>query len=337
MYEWTVVVGFILGAFVGSFLNVVIYRLPRGISLVQPRSHCPHCQHSLGLVDLIPLGSYLFYGRKCRYCGVPISSRYFWVELITASLWAGFWWQNLVVGWEPVRFIVMVIFSGILVACIFIDLTFYLLPDALNGLLLACGVLYNIYLGFTSDSRSVVWLGNYPLPSAAAGACLGAGIFWVIAIVGRVVFRQDALGHGDIKLARGIGAVLFPGGALISFGLAVCLGAVLGALQVLARRLGESGEGGEVSPPEPESLGSLLKCGLGYLLWIDAVGILLPRLERWWFGEGSSEEVTDDWQPTLSTIPFGPYLAIGGLFTALWEPSLMGYVEAYWDWVTGGT
>jgi leader peptidase (prepilin peptidase)/N-methyltransferase len=258
------------------------------------------------------------------------------VELITGLLWAGFWWQNFVASWDPVRFGVMIVFSGILVACIFIDLSFYLLPDILNGLLLLLGLLYNIYLGFIDDPRAVVWWGNFPLPASVAGAWVGAGFFWVVAVGGRLLFGQDALGHGDIKLARGIGAVLFPAGALISFGLAIGLGAVLGALQVLARRWQQETEEGESMPPEPESLGSLLKCGLGYFLWVDALGMVLPRLERWWFGE-ETEEISDDWEPTLSTIPFGPYLAIGGLLTALWEATLMGYVEAYWRWVTGGT
>ncbi len=336
MYEWTVGVGFILGAFVGSFLNVVIYRLPRGLSLVKPRSHCPHCEHVLGLADLIPLLSYLFYGRKCRYCHAPISSRYFWVELLTGSLWAGFWWQNFIAGWDPVRFGVMALFSGILIACIFIDLGFYMLPDVLNALLLAVGVFYNIYLGFVNDLRAVTWWGSLPLPASVAGALIGAGFFWLVALGGRLLFGQDALGHGDIKLARGIGAVLFPVGALVSFGLAIFLGAVLGAIQVLARRWQESSEGAEGVSGEPESLGSLFKCGLGYLLWIDALGLLLPRLDRWWFGAEPAEEVPDDWQPTLSTIPFGPYLAVGGLLTALWEAPFRGYVEAYWRWVTGG-
>ncbi|MCS6829495.1 MAG: prepilin peptidase, partial [bacterium] len=84
MPEWYIgLVVFIYGAVVGSFLNVLIYRLPRGLSIVKPRSHCPSCKTELHARDLIPLLSFLWQRAKCRYCGARISWRYFWVELTT--------------------------------------------------------------------------------------------------------------------------------------------------------------------------------------------------------------------------------------------------------------
>src|SRR5689334_22923911 len=94
---WTSILGFIFGAVVGSFLNVVIYRTPRGISLGKPKhSFCPKCNHQLGVPDLFPLLSWVLSGRRCRYCGKPVSSRYFWVELANGLIWMGIWQQYLV-------------------------------------------------------------------------------------------------------------------------------------------------------------------------------------------------------------------------------------------------
>src|SRR5689334_17322278 len=103
MYGWTWVVGLFLGATIGSFLNVVIYRMPRGLSLSDPpRSFCPKCKHELGFWDLFPLLSWLLLRGKCRYCQAKVSARYFFVELVNGSIWAGIWYQYLVLGSDPI-------------------------------------------------------------------------------------------------------------------------------------------------------------------------------------------------------------------------------------------
>ncbi|MCH8979128.1 MAG: prepilin peptidase, partial [Armatimonadetes bacterium] len=95
--ELSWVLGFWIGAAVGSFLNVVIYRLPRGMSVNKPaNSFCPSCKHRLTALDLVPLLSWVFLRGKCRHCGSKISSRYFIVELINASIWALIWHQQFV-------------------------------------------------------------------------------------------------------------------------------------------------------------------------------------------------------------------------------------------------
>jgi leader peptidase (prepilin peptidase)/N-methyltransferase len=78
--------GFVIGAILGSFINALSYRLPRGISMVSPRSSCPKCNHVLGIRDLIPIGSYLWSGGRCHYCGIPFGTRYLTIELIMAGL-----------------------------------------------------------------------------------------------------------------------------------------------------------------------------------------------------------------------------------------------------------
>ncbi len=337
--EWTVVVGFYIGAAIGSFLNVVIYRLPKGMSLWQPPSHCPNCEHRLGLLDLFPLLSFLLSGQKCRHCKKPVSWRYFWVEVLTGVVWAGFWWQYLIAGDDPVRFAVLAFFGSCLVAAIFIDLAWYIIPDSINAWMLVLGLAYNAWLVSVGDPNAFTRVGGLAIPSSILGAVAGVLALWGVAFLGRLLFGRDAMGHGDIKMARGIGAVLFVAPALLSFGLAVVVGAVLGGIQVLFRKREPEPESddGDFKEEPPESIRSLLWCGLGYLLAIDAIGQIVPKLEKWWFGEepAAVEDAEDDWQPTITTIPFGPYLALGALFAAYFQIPLVRLVDIYWKWATG--
>ncbi len=332
--EWTWVVGLLIGASIGSFLNVVIYRMPRGMSLGEPKfSFCPTCRHRLTLPDLFPLLSWLVLGGRCRHCKAKIGARYFFVELLTGSLWAGAWWQWLIVGWDPVRAVVIALFLAALVAAIFIDLQFYIIPDPINAFMLIIGLVYNVALYASGNERATTW----GIPSAIAGGLLGVAVFWGIAFLGRLLFQKDAMGHGDIKMARGIGAVLFPLAAGISFGLAVIFGAAIGILQILPRLLkrGEEEPATEEDTAEedmpPESLGSLLLCGLGYLLCIDVIGLFFVPLYEKWFGENpyAYEDIDEDADISLTMIPFGPYLALGAIATSLFQPFFVGLVRSY--------
>ncbi|MBS1706700.1 MAG: prepilin peptidase [Armatimonadetes bacterium] len=325
--------GFYIGAAIGSFLNVVIYRMPRGISLGNPKhSFCPNCNHQLGIPDLFPLLSWLVQFGKCRYCRVKVPSRYFWVEMVTGSLWGIFWWQNLVAGTDPFRFVALALFASALVAAIYIDLKFFIIPDQVNAAMLVTGLAYNAVLFAQHSPRSMMW----GMPVAVAGALVGTVSLWAVAFLGRLAFGKDAMGHGDIKMTRGIGAVLFPAAALASIGVAVILGAFLGIIQILARRKTQD-EAKDAGPEDegeyvPESLGSLLKCGLGYLLLIDVFGLFVPRLYEWWFGENpfAVEAVEDeDVEVGATTIPFGPYLALGAIVLAIFEKPILTAVERY--------
>ena len=227
---WSWVAGLLIGSAIGSFLNVVIYRTPRGISLSDPKnSFCPNCKHRLTALDLFPLFSWLLLRGRCRHCKAKVSSRYFFVELITGAIWGGLWYQYLVASWDPAKGIAYAFAASALVAIIFIDWELYIIPDQVNAWLLVFGLGYNGWLLIRHDPRAWTW----GMPSSIAGALVGIGVLWGIAFLGRLVFRKDAMGHGDIKMARGIGAVLFPALAGISFGLAVIMGAVLGSLKCL--------------------------------------------------------------------------------------------------------
>jgi leader peptidase (prepilin peptidase)/N-methyltransferase len=329
----SVIFGFFFGAAFGSFLNVVIYRLPRNMSLSQPPSHCPKCQHRLGALDLFPLLSFLLAGAKCRYCKAPIGWRYFLVELLMGCLWAALWWQLLVQGSDVARFIALAGFATALVAALFIDLEHFIIPDSINAIILLIGVLYNAWL--ISQGGGMFTVAGITLPAALAGWIVGTLVMWVISFGGRLFLGRDAMGHGDIKLARGMGAVLFPVAALISFGLSIVIGLVFGiAALVIARKSEQANESEESDTPqeEPESLGSLSKAGLGYLLLVDVAALFLPKLEQKWFGPAYEGEDTDeDWAPGPTHIPFGPALAIAAILVVLFESTFRGWLQAYWD------
>jgi leader peptidase (prepilin peptidase)/N-methyltransferase len=342
--EWTWIVGLMIGASIGSFLNVVIYRMPRAMSLKDPKhSICPNCRTTLGLADLVPLFSYLFLRGKCRHCSVKVSSRYFWVEVITGCLFAGIWYRFLIEGSDPARAIGFSLFAACLVAAIYTDLAFYIIPDEINAAMLLIGLGTNVGLIIQHDPYAYMW----GLPSSVTGALLGTVVLWAIAFLGRLATGRDAMGHGDIKMVRGIGAVLLPIPTGVSFMMAVALGVVIGiSVHMLPRMLAKKQEvddsqddlaSEEEEGYEPESVGSLLKCGLGYLLAIDALGLLIPKLYEKWFGENpfAHESVEEeDFQVGVSTIPFGPYLALGALVVALLYHECITFVTNYWNKMT---
>jgi len=495
--EWTWIVGLVIGAAIGSFLNVVIYRMPRAMSLSNPpNSFCPKCKHRLLMSDMIPLVTWLIQRGRCKYCDARIPSRYFWVELLNGAIWAGIWWQYLIATGDPAKAICYALAASTLVAIIFIDWELYIIPDQINAFLFFVGIGYNVWLIFQGSPAAWTW----GIPSSVAGALVGVGVLWGIAFLGRVLFRKDAMGHGDIKMARGIGAILFPMLAAVSFGLAVFLGAVIGGLLVLISRQqgkfdvendsvlvpkvatdavrklvqshrqakpadlgsitsnllmairtdmlgsGRKGKGsakgwdevvsrleqspntwlatqddqtevhlsqrflevhgqeldlldkavldrkweeaeqicdqwiktGKISLQEHlqrlkrqmagksrfmlfsvEPIPTLVKCGVGYFLCFDVIGLFIPKFYISWFDEdpfepvvlvhppatdqdGSKEvgsqtedELADGWRAGLAHIPFGPYIAVGAILAIIFETALLNGIHAYLQSVIG--
>ena len=305
--------------------------------------------------DLVPLLSWLFLRGKCRHCGSPVSSRYFFVELFTGALWGAIWYVYMVQSDQVGHAVVYALGASALVAIIAIDLELYIIPDSVNAFLLLIGLAFNVYLYGIGSPAATTW----GLPSSVAGALTGIAILWGIAFLGRLLFGRDAMGHGDIKMARGTGAILFPAMAVASFGIAIVLGAVLGVIQVfLFRSKGHSeivgGEGScgsnsgnfEGSTEQqaedeeelpPESIGSLLKCGLGYVLCIDCIGLIFPKLYQSWFGESPylSESAEDTFEVERTMIPFGPYLALGAIAALVFQGPIQKGWDNYWNWAMG--
>lgn len=238
---WAVV--FCFGAAIGSFLNVVIYRLPRGMSLIRPRSHCPSCGQRLSPSDLVPILSWLALRGRCRYCRHRISPRYAVVELATGLLAcaAAYLYPGLVS--VPIFLI-----GAALVVAFFVDLDHMIIPDEVHIVIASCGVLLDLRRMLMEGVRGMVFFGEtvgadvprtltMAWPRSLVGAALGAAIFIAVGYVAQLLFRRPALGLGDVKLGAALGTVLGPGYYLISFFLlAAVLGGVVGAIMLLIRR-----------------------------------------------------------------------------------------------------
>ncbi|MCS6867609.1 A24 family peptidase [Thermus sp.] len=193
----------VLGLLVGSFLNVVIGRLPKGESILFPPSHCPQCGHRLGPLDLIPLLSYLFLRGRCRYCGKPIPLRYPLVEGLTGGLFL------LAALFYPPSLEAFLVFAflAFLVALAFIDLDTYELPDGLTYGLLGLGLLFAYALAFP-----------LPFPEALDGALMAAGGLGLVAGYGGLFLRRFREGKAEVPvgphqvhMAALLGLLLGPG------------------------------------------------------------------------------------------------------------------------------
>jgi len=340
MPEWYIgLVVFIYGAVVGSFLNVLIYRLPRGLSIVKPRSHCPNCKTELRARDLVPLLSFLWQRGKCRYCGARISWRYFWVELATGSLFWGIYWRY---GWSWDT-LFYVLFAAALIAAFFIDLEHFLIPDGLNVFMLALGVARNVMLIAENNPQAWVVVGGWKLPYALVGAIVCTAIFATIAVMGRVMFRKDAMGFGDVKLARAIGTMMPLNLALLAFAGAVALGAVVGGALVLFTLKQQPSTPappavGSAPTVSPEPLTQMLLYSLAVLVALDVLVFLYDGV-RSLLSPGKSSAVPveeEEFVPGLTTIPFGPYIVAATLIALIGKPYVLSLWDAYWRWATGG-
>lgn len=200
----------IVGACVGSFLNVCIYRWPEGLSVIRPRSRCPACETPIRWHDNVPILGWLLLRGKCRECGARISIQYPLIELTTASLWVaavlrhGFTWQALSSA----------LFFTLLLGIALTDARTYIIPDQFTIGGLVIGLALSLAPGGISPLQSFL------------GALLGFALLWVIAVLGEALFRKPAMGGGDIKMMAMVGAFLGPPGVLLT----IFLGALFGSL-----------------------------------------------------------------------------------------------------------
>ncbi len=265
----------LLGLLVGSFLNVVIHRLPRMMErewqmqcadlngqpqpatapydLVRPRSACPHCGHAITAGENIPILSYLLLRGRCKGCGAPISIRYPIVEALSA-LFSGYAAWHF--GFGMAGFAAL-LFIWALLALTFIDFDTQLLPDAITQPLLWLGLLLNLDGTFTS------------LPNAIIGAVAGYLVLWSVYWLFKLVTGKEGMGYGDFKLLAAIGAWLGWSLLPLTILLSSLVGAVVGIVLIVFARHGRN----------------------------------IP-------------------------IPFGPYLAGGGLIALFWgQPLTQSYLQ----------
>jgi len=201
---------FVVGACIGSFLNVCVYRWPEEQSVVRPPSRCPSCGTQLGWRDNVPIFGWIFLRGKCRHCGAPVSIQYPLVELATALLWLG---SALRFGlsWRAAA---SAVFFTILLGIALSDARTYIIPDefTLGGTVIG--------LAFAFAPGTIGW------KRALLGAALGFGLLWLVAVLGKMAFRKEAMGGGDIKMMMMVGAFLGPVGVLLT----IFLGALLGTI-----------------------------------------------------------------------------------------------------------
>ena len=297
---------FAFGACWGSFLNVVIYRVPAGKSVVRPGSHCA-CGQPIAFYDNIPIFSWILLRGKARCCGRSFSFRYPFIELLTALLYVAAWLllpvQVALAGF---------VFIALLIAATFIDLDTMTLPDVITVGGCIAGVLLSFLLPglhnyasagdpfFLQSLRSGV--------TAMMGAAVGSGVILWIALTAEAVLKKEAMGFGDVVLMGCIGAFCGWQGALFAiFGGALLGTVIVIPLMILQKLFGLKlpGPGKVVNPGEEGVSATLDKEEAEKATHAKAEPVV-----------AAAEASTDEPSPALGmgvAIPFGPWLALGGL------------------------
>jgi leader peptidase (prepilin peptidase)/N-methyltransferase len=209
--EWFfVAVAAALGAALGSFLNVCIYRLPREQSLLRPPSTCPSCGQRIAWYDNVPVLGWLLLGGKCRRCRAPISKQYPLIELLVALLWgAAAWWYGPT--WHALA---GAVFGTVLLGIAVTDARHYIIPDEFTW----GGLVLGLALALPAGLSALGW--------AAVGAVAGFALLYAVAWAGELALKKEAMGGGDIKMMAMVGAFVGWQGVLLTiFG-----GALLGTL-----------------------------------------------------------------------------------------------------------
>lgn len=250
-----------LGLIFGSFLNVVIARLPEGRSVVSPGSSCPKCEAMIRWYDNVPIVSYLALRGHCRACRVPISLRYPLVEFLTALLLCAATYRH---GWSLVLLVRDFPLLLALVAVVFIDLDHRIIPDrlSLGGLVLALGT------SWLDPQLGVV--------QSLIGAAIGFGFFYSLAWTYQKLTGRSGLGGGDIKLLAMLGAFLGPSGVFCVILVSSVFGSLVGiGWALISKRTNRGSDGDEAVMQMAIPYGPFLVVGalyyylLGDLLWLQ--------------------------------------------------------------------
>lgn len=218
---------FLLGLITGSFMNVCIYRIPRNLSIIRPGSRCPVCNTPIRPVDNIPLLSFFILGGRCRSCGARIHWRYPVVELMNGLIWV-FVFNKF--GLNPLS-LPFLLFASALIVITFIDLEHMIIPDSIT----IPGTFLGIALSFILPDP-FLRLEHLGFLSSLTGALSGFILFLLIAVLGTVVFKKEAMGGGDIKLMAMVGAFTGWKGVLLTTFAGSLIGSLTGIFIMLRRR-----------------------------------------------------------------------------------------------------
>jgi len=210
-----------LGACIASFLNVVIWRVPRGESIVSPPSHCPKCNAAIKWYQNIPILAWLALRGKCANCNAPISPRYILLEALGGCLFLA---TFLAFGLS-LHTLVMWIWVSLMIVGSMIDFDHKLLPDfvTVGGMIL--GVVYN---GF----NSIVYHSSLVILYSLLGLVFGFGLMWLIRFFGTMAFKREAMGLGDVFLMGAIGALFGPIAVIVTLILSSLIGSIVGVTMI---------------------------------------------------------------------------------------------------------
>jgi leader peptidase (prepilin peptidase) / N-methyltransferase len=293
------VLAFIIGASIGSFLNVCIARWPLEQSVISPRSRCPNCGHAITAVENIPVVSWLILRGRCSGCALPISFQYPLVELLT-----GLAWVACVAAYGPsLTALRIAIFATVMFGIAVTDLKHYLIPDGFTVFGLVFLLATAMLAAFRGETTP--FAGPY---DALLGACVGAGAISIAGWLGEAALKKEAMGFGDVTLMAVVGAAVGPGRAL----LVVFVGALLGAVTFLLvvypiARLRRARR-----PASAATVG------------VDGVPSDMPPEAG-----GVPDDASHARDVELPQVPFGVFLAPAAVVTLLWGQPLIEWYLAY--------
>lgn len=219
----------IFGMIIGSFLNVCIYRIPKGESIVFPGSHCMSCGHNLGPLDLFPVLSYLFLRGKCRYCKTRISPRYMIVELSTGII---FWLCYMQSGLSLVTLMCMS-FCSVLIVLSLIDLDHMILPTSViifGGII---GIGFRVALSVFNHEWAYLWDG-------LIAAAVGYGFFYLVYIIAPKIMHKEGLGFGDVRVMGMLGIYVGLEQLFVMLVIACLMAIVVGSVLLAIRKKSEA-------------------------------------------------------------------------------------------------
>jgi len=214
-----IAVSIIFGAIVGSFLNVCIYRIPRGESIVFPGSHCPHCQRPIPFYDNIPLVSYLLLKGKCRHCQGSISVQYPLVEGVTA-LCSFLLFSRFGISWS---YFFYFLFLASLIVITVIDLFHQIIPDVISLPGIGVGLIASLILP------------QHTLLNSLMGTLLGGGSLFLVATFYQWLFKREGMGGGDVKLLAMIGAFLGWKAVVLTILAGSLIGSIIGIIVMVVK------------------------------------------------------------------------------------------------------
>ncbi len=352
LYPFLCVVVFVFGLFLGSFFNVCIYRIPLGLSVNSPRrSFCFRCGSQIRWHDNIPVLSYLLLRGKCRQCGAGFSPRYMAVELLTAIVFLAVFMGTNPPGSETLQAATLwyLAFAGLLIVGTFTDLDHWIIPDGVTVGGAIAALVLSVPIGLLDQFPLLIQFGPFPIvreywdadlytmmlalsdgpkaldlpaeahrwwdapANAAIGAAFGFSLLYSIGVIGKVLFRKDAMGFGDVKLFAMIGAAMGILGSLLTLFLACLFGVVGGAVGMILSAVRENPSSVLQEAP------ALLEVTEG-----SSSGDPSPAVSR-------IEEIARSAPRPRSVhhLPFGPWIALAAIVVLIFHQPLQRFVSQW--------